>query len=251
MSDFYFSTFVLNMYPEFPTLEMVDFNGTLSDNFIFSEHGMEQNKFEAVFADRNMGNLFRGSCMSGFNIKSKDLTNYGVTIPEGFPWGNEAYYANNLKNIRQNAYVIGLSNDGNELDEFNKMNPVIGSGTDIVNGLLYSAHEAVKGDNVRKIIIIVSDGQTQGQPKKIEQRFFNSGLCKKITDGIVKNSPGTKEAKIYFISVINDSAVLSNWGNNCVGDDGIFVATDYGKLKDAISDMLSKEPAGLRFINKP
>ena len=251
MSSFYFPNLVLNMYPDFPTLEMVDFNGTLSDNFLFSEHGMEQNKFEAVFADRNMGNTFKGSCMSSFNIKSKTLTNFGVTIPEGHPWGNEAYYANNLKNIRQNAYVIGLSNNRNELDEFNKMNPVLGAGTDIVNGLLYSAHEVVKGDNVRKIIIIVSDGKTLGQTKKIEQRFFNSGLCKKITDGIVKNSPRTKEAKIYFISVINDSAVLSNWGNNCVGDDGVFVATDYGKLKDAISDMLSKDPAGLRFINKP
>lgn len=248
IEQFYHIELDLNMESGAVTEKSVDFAGTLSGDHLFNDNSMS--RLEVPFATRAMGNMFKGICMSGFNIKSPVLTNTGVTIPKGHPWGDDNYYSTYLKDLRQNSYVIGLTNKKSDVDKFSNMNPVEGAGTDILSGLLYSAHEVAKGKNPRKIIIIVTDGQTQGDIKRIETKFLASDMCKKITDGIVKHSPGTKEAKIYFVSILNDSAVLSNWRSKCVGDDGAFVATDYSSLKNAITSVLSQEPGGIKFTNK-
>lgn len=248
IEEFYYPKIDMSMYSGAVTEMSVDFAGTLSRDHLFT--GNSISRLEVPFATRTMGNMFKGICISGFNIKSPVLTNTGVTIPQGHPWGNDNYYSTYLKDLRQNSYVIGLTNKKADVDEFSNMNPVEGAGTDILSGLLYAAHEVAKGKNPRKIIIIVTDGQTEGSVKQVETKFLASNMCKKITDGIVENSPGTKEAKIYFVSILNDSAVLSNWRSKCVGDDGAFVATDYSSLKNAITSVLSQEPGGIKFTNK-
>lgn len=227
--------------------EFIDYSGTLSDEHLFNDDSMSL--FEVPFASINMGNLFKNACMSGFNIKSKP----GISIPEGHPSGSDDYYQVNLSSVRQNSYVIPLTNKKEEIIKINNMTPVsaaVSAATDIISGLLYSAHEVAKGDNPRKIIIIVTDGATQEYLKIIENNFLASGVCKKITDGIVRKSSSTKEVKIYFISIHDDQAVLSNWRNNCVGEDGAFIATDYSDLKSIITDVLNQKPGGLKFINK-
>ncbi|WP_127526447.1 pilus assembly protein [Budvicia aquatica] len=228
--------------------ETVDVAGTLSKAHLFNDNSMSV--FESPFTSGYNGNMFKYMCQSGFNITSPVLADTGVTIPAGHPYGKGDYYSRYLKDVRQNVYSIDLTKNKSEVFAFNRMNPVEDSGTDILPGLLYSAHVAAKGKNPRKLIIIVTDGQTTADAKLLEKRFFAAGMCEKITEGIMNNSPGTKEVKIYFVSTLDDKSVLSDWRENCVGDDGAFVATDYSALKDAITSVLNKEPGGIKFTNK-
>ncbi|MCO5780342.1 pilus assembly protein [Citrobacter meridianamericanus] len=246
IEDYYISM-EMNKYSGVVSSDFIDYSGTLSDSHLFNERAMSL--FEAPFASISMGNLFKNACMSGFNINSK----MGISIPAGHPSGTDDYYQVNLSSVRQNAYVIPLTNEKQEIAKINNMTPVFNASnaaTDIISGLLYSAHEVVKGDNPRKIIVIVTDGATLDDMKKIESNFLASGICKKISDGILRKSSTTKEVKIFFVSIYNDQAVLSDWRKNCVGDDGAFIATDYSELKNVITDVLNQEPGGLKFINK-
>lgn len=235
----------------FPSLTVIDVNGTVNPDFLFNENRMK--KFEVPFASNTKGNMFSTYCASGFNFEQRDIKTDVLTIPDGYyPFSdNDNYYSTYLKDVRQNAYVISLTNNRTAVDAFNKMYPTDSSSTDVTNGLLYAAHEVAKGTNPRKIIIVISDGQVNGLIDEIQQTFFDSKVCQKIIDGIVKYSPGTKEARIYYVSVTNDMLRLNNWKDKCVGEDGGFVATDYSSLKNAIQDIVgSTSSGGLNFVNK-
>ncbi|WP_146050869.1 TadE/TadG family type IV pilus assembly protein [Citrobacter amalonaticus] len=229
----------------------INYAGTISDSFLFDDDSIKP--FERSFASIDMGNPFKAMCLSAFNISVPVGPTAGF-IPSGYPyWRPDNYYSEYLSKIKQNAYVIGLSNDKSEIDQFQAMWPQDGAGTDIIAGILYAAREVAKGDNPRKIIIIVSDGEEYGEQETVGVKFRRMGMCQKVMDGIKANSPKTKEAKIYFVSIVNNaytSSTLWEWRRNCVGDDGAFVATDYSALKNAITSIFSTEPGGLKFINK-
>lgn len=231
----------------------IDYAGTIDESFLFDEK--KDNKFERPFASFDMGNPFKQICLTGFNFAGV-IPSQGPdkSIPQGYPYGRpDNYYSRYLSEVRQNAYVIGLSSDKSEIDKFQSMWPMDGAGTDIVAGLLYSAREVAKGENPRKIIIVVTDGEEYGEQQTVAFKFRTPAVCQKIMDGVKNNSKNTKEVKIYFVSIVNDfqtSSIIYDWKKNCVGEDGAFVATDYSALKDAITSIFSNEPGGLKFINK-
>lgn len=229
----------------------INYSGTLDYGHLFGVASIST--FERPFASIDMGNPFKLMCLSAFNISHWANPSSDV-IPSGYPyWRPDNYYSEYLSKVRQNAFVIGLSNDKSEIDQFQHMWPQNGAGTDIISGILYAAREVAKGDNPRKIIIVVSDGEEYGEQGTVGSKFRRQGMCQKVMDGIKANSKNTKEAKIYFVSVVNDAFTVSNlyeWKRYCVGEDGAFVATDYSALKDAITSIFSSEPGGLKFINK-
>ncbi|TQO05212.1 UNVERIFIED_ORG: Flp pilus assembly protein TadG [Citrobacter freundii] len=231
----------------------IDYTGTINESFLFNEK--KSNIFERPFASIDMGNPFKEMCLTGFNFSGIPPA-WGPenSIPEGYPyWRPDNYYSEYLSQVKQNAYVIGLSSDKSEIDKFQSMWPMNGAGTDIVAGMLYAAREVAKGDNPRKIIIVVTDGEEYGEQQTVAFKFRKPEVCQKIMDGVKNNSKNTKEVKIYFVSIVNNymtGSVLYDWKKNCVGEDGAFVATDYSALKDAITSIFSSEPGGLKFINK-
>lgn len=236
----------------FANVKTINLTKSIDESILFKEDSVHI--FERPFASVAMGNPFKSMCLSGFNIKHHANPSTEV-IPVSYP--NQSpipgYYSDYLGKIKQSAYVIGLSNDKSEIDQFNTMWPQDGAGTDITAGLLYAAREVAKGDNPRKIIIVVSDGEENGEQEQVGYKFRDGVNCQKVMDGIKANSKNTKEAKIYFVSVVNNpqtDSILRDWQKYCVGDDGAFVATDYSALKDAITSIFSKEPGGLKFINK-
>lgn len=231
----------------------IDYAGTVNDSFLFGADTVGH--FIMPFASIRKGNPFKKMCLTGFNLQGP-IPAWGPSqsIPQGYPYdGPDDYYGKYLSRVKQNAYVIGLSSDKTELDQFQSMWPQDGAGTDIVAGMLYAAREVAKGDNPRKIIIIVSDGEEYGEQETVAYKFRTPAICQKIMDGVKNNSKNTKEVKIYFVSIVNDfqtNSIINDWKRNCVGEDGAFVATDYSALKDAITSIFSSEPGGLKFINK-
>ena len=237
----------------FANNETIDYSGTTNGSFLFDDDSMKP--FERPFLSIDMGNPFKAMCKTGFNIAGI-IPAWGPaeSIPEGYPnYAGPNYYSENLKKIRQNAYVIGLTSDKSDIDKFNNMWPQNGAGTDITAGILYAAREVAKGDNPRKIIIIVTDGEEYGEQDTVGMTFRLNGMCRKVMDGIMNNSRNTKEVKMYFVSLTNSyltPSILYGWKRYCVGDDGAFVATDYSALKEAITSIVSSTPGGLNFINK-
>lgn len=231
----------------------IDYSGTIDGSFLFDNDSMKP--FERPFLSIDMGNPFKAMCKTGFNIAGPSPA-WGPekSIPAGYPnYAGPKYYSENLSKVRQNAYVIGLTSDESDIEKFNKMWPQDGAGTDITVGILYAAREVAKGDNPRKIIIIVTDGEEYGEQDTVGFKFRKNGMCRKVMDGIMNNSKNTKEVKMYFVSLTNShltSSILYDWKKNCVGDDGAFVATDYSALKDLITSIVSSTPGGLNFINK-
>ncbi len=140
------------------------------------------------------------------------------------------------------------------LNNFLAMTP--GGGTDSLSGLLRSAQVAMSGDNKRKVIIMISDGQDDEGPKKLAEKFHEQGkVCDVIRNGLKDASIVGEEHKadsvsIHFIS-INDNTKnvtqqMDYWQQHCANGDAQYVhlANDQDLLLRKMNDILSKSETG-------
>lgn len=168
--------------------------------------------------------------------------------------GLSNYDAKNYKSVtKPNYYPIALTSDPSAFTVFQSMTPL--GGTDSANGLLRAIPVAAKGQNTRKVIILLTDGEDSGTEDKGPLALRNllvedNNLCGVIKEGLLKYPKGTPTTKVemYYFSLVDDTKRMTFWANNCVGPGHAIVAKNYNTLLDQLTSIANK--GEVQFINK-
>lgn len=224
-------------------VETLDFDATLADGYMFSEkavttyihHYLEPSK-------RPLKYMCQSAALDvATELPSAQLASMTQTID------------------KPASYLIELTSNPLVLDEFADMKVVsMLVRTDSSSGLLRSLPVIAKGINPRKIIIVVSDGDDNGNksvgPRSMTNKLhMEYGICDRIKQGLLKYPVGTEttQSDIYFISVVDDKNTDSRinfWADYCVGKNNTAVATDYQSLMNTLMGIAKK--VNINFINK-
>ena len=144
------------------------------------------------------------------------------------------------------SYLIELSSNIKIIEEFKKMN-ISGGNTDTSSGLLRSLPVIAKGNNPRKVIIMVTDGEDSGNAVALTNLLHDpkNNICGKVKQGLLnyRKTPKTTDMEIYYISLGREGNFdkrMKFWRDNCVGENNAFVATDYNTLMQSLLT-ISKE----------
>jgi hypothetical protein len=124
-------------------------------------------------------------------------------------------------------------------------------GTASYEGLIRGAQMADKGSNVKRLIIILSDGEDNNTWKT--QNLVDAGMCTEITSHLDSltvdtNNDGNRESvesKIVLIGfdyTVSDNVALQT----CVGSDNVFQAEDFGDIRDQILQLIVEEIGHLK-----
>lgn len=148
---------------------------------------------------------------------------------------------NHLETVVYHTYLIEPTNDLAVLNEFQNMKP--SGNTSSSSGLLRAVPEMLKGENPRKVLIVISDGDdTPTDNEKItdllHMRPAGDNVCDRIRAG-VKSRTDAEAVDIYFISVTNEEHRRKFWANYCTGEDNAFIATNYADLMDKLVEIMS------------
>lgn len=219
--------------------ETLDFDGLLSDGFMFSEQSVITfNYMIGTLAQRP----FYLDCYSAFGDIDANAQAKNVMVN---------------RTAKPASYLIELTNDINVINEFNDMKIVNGAPTHVTSGLLRALPVIAKGTNPRKAIIVISDGIDSGDisngPYAMTERLFKTyHLCDKIKEGLLRYPEGTSTqlADIFFIFTVNNSETtnaLNLWRNYCAGDN-VFLATNYQDIINVLTGIAKK--SSVKFINK-
>lgn len=191
--------------------------------------------------------------------------------------GNAVNYTSTMNTlfIEKNQCVTGASTAIIEdiliTDDFLKVKNTIkdfspNDGTASYSGIIRAAQVLKKGDNSRRIMIILSDGYDEpnytpvyGKPKYIkrgepsykdisEKLIFTHKLCEKIIDELNsdKTSDGrnieSKLAVVGFDYDLNDNPALLE----CAGKENVFKAQDKQDILDKILELITEEIGHLK-----
>lgn len=167
---------------------------------------------------------------------------------------DQDYNSSTIKSIvRPKYYPIEQTNNSSFLNEFSNMMP--GGWTDSTNGLLRAVPVIAKGNNTKKIIIIITDGEETGSefigPLALRNLLVRDhGLCDVIKSGLLHYPVGTPtiSSDIYYISLVDDNNRMKFWADHCVGEGKSIVARNYKELRDVLTAIASNQ--SLTFINK-
>ncbi|MBG6248680.1 MULTISPECIES: hypothetical protein [Symbiopectobacterium] len=152
-----------------------------------------------------------------------------------------------------NSYLIELTSNAGIISHFKEMT-VLGGGTDSRSGLLRSLPVIAKGNNPKKVIIMVTDGEDSRGPKKLATALHKEyHICKRIKEGLLNHNKihKTVGVDIFFISLAKNGIDGDNvkfWREFCVGDDNAFVVSDYLSLVNILAKISKKEK--INFIDK-
>lgn len=120
-----------------------------------------------------------------------------------------------------------------------------GSGTFFLAGLIRAAQMIRYGDNTRRLIIILSDGQDSytNQSNNFTDRLINAGICNVIKEKLASDTTsGGKDIKASLAVIGFDYSVSSfPQLSNCVGSDNIYEAEDKDAIKRKILELISEE----------
>lgn len=207
---------------------------------------------------------FGEMCQSGMGMTPEFAPNVNVIKePDGYNTTRltveDAYraIARSLKaGTRQRTFLIPLTNNDAELRAFQTMQPA--GGTDTISGLLRAVPELAKGNNNRKVMVIISDGfdsdafgTSQEDNLRLTREFLiNNKLCEKIKEGFLGLSSNA-EFSMYFISLSSDTLVqqeLRLWADYCVGPQNVATADSWQTLQSALGNVIENETGF--FINK-
>ncbi|GEM_PF-823708 len=209
----------------------VDIEGTLSGEYLFNESNVRN---MIVFQNSSS---YNGSGYGG-DVPMHYSCNYAS--PQKFELANLATITKPI------YYLLNLSDDEAIFDEFDSMIP--NGGTDSLSGLLRSVPLIAQGKNPRKMIFVISDGLDFDATLRHKMMNSKHKLCNVITQGLKKypeNTP-TTEADIYYISLVQNSTI-SDWSENCVGQDHAFIATNLDELMTAIRGVIFRN--NISYIN--
>jgi tight adherence protein G len=213
---------------------------------------------QAMDIDATLAGMFDSANVITFPLPYRryDLDDY--VMPYGnmcFSAGNDAFYwfdnaANRMKDVQPNAYLIEPTSDINVLDKFQSMQA--GGGTHSSTGLVRAVPEMLKGNNPRKVMIVISDGDDNAQYQPVTDRLHQvDKICDKIRTGVAAKS-GAQEVDIYFISVVNDSSGQKRtkyWADYCTGKDNAVVATNYDEIMNKLVEIMNKYEETGYFYN--
>ena len=197
--------------------------------------------------------MFSEMCQSGMAknlvtptenvLREKDDYDDGskLTVEQAY---QQLVLAENIDRIT--TYLLTLTDNKNELLAFNNMEP--SGGTDILTGLLRALPVLVEGNNLNKVLVIISDGEEMEGPKLLTDKFLKSNLCNRIKSDIKTITiPKTRNVEIYFISINNNIEHLKYWSDNCVGSEHAILAENYEDLLKTFESIIQVETG--YFIN--
>ncbi|HID7510764.1 TPA: TadE/TadG family type IV pilus assembly protein [Enterobacter hormaechei] len=217
-------------------IDTIDYNRTLTGDFLFTDKAISTWESSPSISARF---LFMSCDTSEQQLKAA----YNTII-------DDASLSNN--------YLRELSSNPAILDEFSKMdasNPY--AHTDTNSGLMRAVPLIAKGVNPRKAIIVVSDGLDSQGPLALRDKLHKDyHICDFIKNGLLHYPAGTKtkNADIYYISLVNDhdgNAATQFWRDNCTGRNNAVVADNYNKILDFLKNVTTpKGDNQLHFINR-
>lgn len=111
-------------------------------------------------------------------------------------------------------------------------------------GLIEGAQLALSGDNPRRLIVILSDGQDKPSDRKsIMTKLVTDGMCDKIRDTIDQQTTSKGKEVKSKIAVIGINYDVNNDPNlgNCAGTENVFTATNMNDVYNKLLDLISEE----------
>jgi len=152
-------------------------------------------------------------------------------------WGKDGQ----LTDARLYSWLIELTNNANELHQFQDMQPQ--GWTSTASGLVRSVPVMMKGTNPRKIFVVMSDGDDSSFPAKVTDRYLKQyNLCEKIRSGILERSQThTDRVDIYYVSTTNSSKRVNYWKDYCTGEGNAAKAVNRQEIVSLIKGYLSDE----------
>lgn len=224
-------------------LDTIDFDGTLTDDYLFSDKSVTTYTYFPYYGiDSMFYHMCLGSVPGGVKsiIESQAMTKTDIA---GLSRDSVSPY----------SYLIELTSDASIISQFKKM-AILGGSTDSTSGLLRSLPVIAKGNNPKKVIIMVTDGEDSGGPKELATALHQEHhICKKIKEGLLNHNKihKTVAVDIFFISLDKNGVDGKNvkfWRESCVGDDNAFVVSDYHSMVNILAKISKKEK--INFIDK-
>lgn len=197
----------------------------------------------------------------GYGADKKHIQiNEGATIRDVFDLSSIANksFKKNITNISVFEDVT-LTDDMDEVKrkirstKFN-VSQAVGSGTSSYAGIIRGAQIAKEGDNSRRLIILLSDGEDTFQqttnklinpsnPGSAPENSTSLGLCNKVIN--VLNSQQTPEghnvtARMVAVGFGYDINKFPQM-KNCVGQDNVFKAENREDIKNKILELITEE----------
>lgn len=216
-----------NGYSNVVNVKTIDLEETLKEENLFSDDSVTTYTYfpyhdeNGFLKDMCSDHLYR-IYLPHYN---KRILLYGKVDKEKF-----ISYAKEIKTPP--SYLIELNSDIKVIEEFQSMK-LQGGETDSSSGLLRSLPVIAKGNNPRKVIVMVTDGEDSGRALELTKLLHNSenNICEKIRKGLLNYNKASKttEAEIYYISLGREGNLderLKFWRDNCVGKNNAFVVTD-------------------------
>lgn len=219
----------------------------IEDEFQYSRQVYTSNTVAGSIFNKNsidfaatLENMFDDSAVISFELSGpmKSNVDYSPFSEMCYSRGAE-FYAYNIQDYKRNAYLIELTNDKDTIDEFQKMEPQ--GGTESSVGLLRAVPVLTKGNNPRKVMIVISDGD-DNETDVLDSFHKTHNVCEAIRQGMPKHSSVTEEVTIYFISISASSADDSRvkyWGKYCTGMDNSIIAANYSDLMAKLVEITS------------
>lgn len=217
----------------------IDIEETLKDSNLFSDESVTTFTY---FPYHERDGLLNKMCYDHDYMLGLSELN-----PDGVSEQTKSVFVSYVKEIKSPpSYLIELSSDIKIIEEFKKMKAP-GGDTDTSSGLLRSLPVIAKGNNPRKVIIMVTDGEDSGNAEALTNLLHDpkNNICGKIRQGLLnyRKMPKTTDAEIYYISLGREGNFdkrMKFWRDNCVGENNAFVATDYNTLMQSLLT-ISKE----------
>jgi len=211
-------------------INTLDVDATLADGYLFSDTAITT--YITLFSTSSYYRPFSEMCANAGATDSAEKFK-SVTKPK--------------------YYSIPLTRDIATLKQVQSM--VVGGNTDSANGLLRAVPVIAKGQNAKKVIILLTDGEDTGSassgPKALTNLLVrDKKLCSVIKEGLLKYPEGTPTTSvdIYYFSVVDDDERIKFWGDNCVGTKNSIVAKNYKELMESMTAIATK--GQVKFINK-
>ncbi|MCW2480014.1 TadE/TadG family type IV pilus assembly protein [Candidatus Symbiopectobacterium sp. NZEC135] len=229
-------------------VETIDFDETLKDDYLFSDKSVTTYTY---FPYHGNDGMFHNMCFDHW---------HSVLLPK-YDDVNDIKIINKImdytdfmrKRESPSSYLIELTSSAEVISNFKEMK-FHGGETDTSSGLLRSLPVIAKGNNPRKVIIMVTDGEDSSEPQKLATALHKKyHICKRIKEGLLNHNKlhKTVEVDMFFISLAKngvDGDEVKFWRESCVGDDNAFVVSDYQSLMNILAKIAKKEQ--INFIDK-
>lgn len=230
-------------YSNVVNVETIDFDETLQGDYLFSDKSVTTYTYFPYYEKDSM---FFHMCNGSVREGVKSITESHVKMNTDF-----AGFSRNIESPY--SYLIELTSNAEVISHFEEMK-ILGGGTDTSSGLLRSLPVIAKGNNPRKVIVMVTDGEDSSEPQKLATALHKEyHICKRIKDGLLNYNKlhKTVEVDMFFISLNKNGVEGKNvkfWRESCVGDDNAFVVSDYQSLMNILAKIAKKEQ--INFIDK-